>query len=175
MTRSLTELLIFRMRLLPFRDNQIMNMERKTIQREEGWQKKLYEALIKYRNSPFKPGKHDCCFAICNVVKIYTGTDLAKSFRKYRTKKKIKNILTKYGSVESIADEVAKEYNIMEVPPLTAQRGDIVLVNGKDEDSDEPLQTLAVVGLDGWHVYGAGSIGWNELTLQEVIKAWHIE
>ena len=95
-----------------------------------------------------------------------TGIDLAGDYRSYKTKAEALRLLKKYGGVAGIAEAIAKEHGILEIPPLNAQRGDVCLFDIGRGD------TLGVVV--GEHIFAPGSDGLIGFPLEQAKRAWRI-
>jgi hypothetical protein len=143
----------------------------KTIQRVIDWEQKLDRFVAERAQSPFVWGRHDCCIFACDAVLIMTDVDLAADFRdKYSSASGALRMLKAYGgTVEMLAEEIADQFCIFEVPVLYAQRGDVVLL---PSNNDGPA--LGIVSLDGWNCLGAGPEGLVKVPLNQCLKAWRI-
>ena len=120
--------------------------------------------IEKYRSSPFVCGESDCCLAVANIVKAYTGVDIAETFRgKYKTELGARRALKRYagGDIKSAADLILER-----VPVEQASRGDIGLVT---TDSGESLAVL--FNQRAWAMSLSGMV---DLPISSVICAWRI-
>ncbi len=90
-------------------------------------------AFINHRNcEPFKWGKNDCCLLVADWVLFATGNDVADDFRgKYRTKSGAFKQLFKRGLND--VESVFKDRLNLAIPINYARRGDLALVEFKDE------------------------------------------
>jgi hypothetical protein len=149
------------------------------------WQDILHSYLLRRQNEPFSWGSMDCCLFACDAVLEMTGVDLAADFRgKYDSLLTAVKAMKRFVAdadedveepndgesdlVEAVAVTIALQHGIEEVPPLMAQRGDVVLL-------DSPLgKGLGILGLRGTHVHSAGPDGVVDVPLQECSRAWRI-
>ncbi len=136
------------------------------LKRLPNWPELLAGKIDDARNLPFVWGENDCCLFAAHCVEIITGIDLAGDYRSYETKADALRLLKKYGGVARIAEVIAKEYSIPEVPALYAQRGDVCLfdIGGGD--------TLGVVA--GEHIFAPGQDGLVGLPVLQAVRAWRI-
>ena len=139
--------------------------------RFQDWPLRLEAYLSFVSEDAFAWGSNDCALFACNVARELTGVDLAEKFRgKYHTKAGAYAALKKFsgGGLESIATKMAAEHGMKEVPPLMAQRGDIVLL----ETTQGP--TLAIVSMDGIHVTAPGPASLELWPLDKGRRAWRV-
>lgn len=147
------------------------------------WPSLLAKYLAERMNAPFVWGKNDCCLFACDAVFEMTGFDLAIDFRgKYDSAlsavRAMKDFTAKVATgakeidsahlVGAVADAIAKEHAIVEIPVLNAQRGDVALVLAARGES------LGIVALDGRNVLSPGEKGLVPLPLKTALKAWRI-
>ena len=83
----------------------------------------------------FKWGENDCCLFAADWVLALTGADHAESLRgKYATALAAYRLLGPRGVAGQIEDAATRS-GWSEIPPLTAQRGDVAIVDdGKGRD-----------------------------------------
>lgn len=137
--------------------------------RHHDWVERLDRFIRESHTKPFKWGSFDCCLFSCDAVRAMTDVDLAADFRgKYRSKTGAAKLMKKFKGVEGIAWKVAAEHSLIEVPALTAQRGDVVLL---DTDLGP---ALGVVSLDGRFAWFAAPEGLAARRLPDFRKAWRI-
>ena len=114
------------------------------MQRHTDWPDRL-AAFLK-ACPPFAWGRCDCALFACNAVRAITGVDMAAGFRgRYRSPLgAVRQISASCGgkSIEDLAEAMARNLDIEEIPPAYAQRGDVVLVDSVIEG--RPMPTLAV-------------------------------
>ena len=141
------------------------------------WQALLHYYLLRRQNEAFKWGTMDCCLFACDAILELTGVDLAADFRgKYDSVRSAVKVMREFVTteagdmhlVEAVAQKIAWDFDIVEVPVLMAQRGDVLLLNS-------PLdKSLGLLGLRGTHVHCAGTDGVVEVPLAECLRAWRI-
>jgi hypothetical protein len=145
------------------------------------WQELLHEYFLRRQNEAFKWGTMDCCLFACDAILELTGVDLAEDFRgQYDSLLSAVRVMKKFIGqeptssdeefhlVEAVAEKVAANFGLEEVPVLMAQRGDVLLL-------DSPLgKGLAILGLRGTHAHCAGPDGTVDVPLQECLRAWRI-
>jgi len=139
-----------------------------TLRRFEDWPLRLEAAVTERAGKPFQWGDHDCCLAVCDVVKEMTGTDLARGLRRYKTKRGAMNRMGRFGGVAGVAAAMAEKYHVEEIDPPFCQRGDVVVI----EADQGP--TLGIVWLDGRTVMAASEVGWSEHPLEKATRAWRV-
>lgn len=138
------------------------------------WALKLEAAFLHNRNRPFEWGKHDCALFACNVIQVMTGKDLAFDFRgKYTTELGAARAIREFnggsGDLDLLAEKVCAKYGMEEIPPVFAQRGDVVIALSADSQ-----KALCIVGLCGRLAYGAGPDGLTRLPMASWIRAWRV-
>ncbi len=140
------------------------------MKRRDGWEARLQNVFSTFIDKPFEYGSHDCALFVCNCVREMTGEDPALDYRnRYRNRKGALKILSK-SKLESIATRIAVCLSAKEIPPLYAQRGDVVLLDATMGD----CPALGIVDLTGEKVWGAGIEGLVAFPLSEARRAWRI-
>ena len=122
--------------------------------RNEFWLASLEAYLASKMYQPFEWGVHDCALFAAGAIQAMTGMDVASSYRgKYSDESGAYEVLEKVtgiknATVEDAMSVASSYYNcIRPIPPLQAQRGDIVSY----EHEGKP--TLGVVGVNGTYAY----------------------
>ncbi len=136
------------------------------IKRLPDWPERLARKIDASRNQPFVWGENDCCLFAADCIRAITGVDLAKPYRIYTSQAQALRMLHKRGGVVGIADTVAAKYNIPEIQPLTAQRGDVCLFDIGRGD------TLGIVA--GEHIFAPGAIGLIGFPILQAVRTWRI-
>lgn len=136
------------------------------IKRLSDWPERLAGKINASRNQPFVWGENDCCLFAMDCVNAITGVDLAKPYRGYSTQIQALRMLNKNGGVAGIADVVAEKYNIPEIQPLKAQRGDVCLFDIGRGD------TLGIVA--GEHIFAPGADGLIGFPILQAVRTWRI-
>lgn len=139
--------------------------------RREDWPARLNEAIAARLRVRFAFGAHDCCLFAADVVQAMTGLDPAARFRdRYRTAHGAARVLKRAGGLEPLMEQIAAAHGMPEVPPLTAQRGDVVLL---DAEPDTVNPALGVVAPDG-RIAAAGPDWLAFLPLRAARRAWRV-
>jgi hypothetical protein len=126
------------------------------------WQTRFAEFARARRNEPFAWGSNDCCLFAADCVEAITGEDPAKDLRGYTTALQAARIVKAHGGM---AQFVTARIGV-EIPPLMANVGDLVLVvvNGHD--------TLTVC--NGSNVIGPGPSGMMCCGMGLAKAAWRV-
>jgi hypothetical protein len=146
------------------------------------WPELLHDYIERKRYAPFVWGKNDCCLFACDAVFEMTGFDLAIDFRDaydsalsaVRAMRKFVAADSGKGSPETdhlvgaLAEKIAAQHSIQEIPVLMAQRGDVVLLLAERGES------LGIVGLRGHIAHAPGPAGIVDVPLSQCVKAWRI-
>jgi hypothetical protein len=128
------------------------------------WPSRLFDFVAERWEAPFVWGENDCVLFAADAVLAITGGDLAAQHRgTYDSALGAARLLKELGGIESLPVAAGLE----EVPPLMAQRGDVVLV-----DQEERGPTLAVVV--GEFVAGPGPNGVAYLPASSAVRAWRV-
>lgn len=137
--------------------------------RNPDWVSSYLSYMDFYSTQPYRYGTHDCFISPCNIVLDMAGVDLAYDLRDY-TEEYAVGVLFDNDGVSSILEQKALEHNIPEIPPMMAQRGDIVI--GKREGG---RGELGIIGPDNRYGYFASPpLGWCQLPIQDLLRAWRI-
>lgn len=105
--------------------------------RKQNWPRIIAEEIKALQSTPFSWGEKDCCLAVADIIKSFTGEDLVSEFRgKYKTAKGSLMALTRYGkgSIRATVDT-----KLPSIPIDQAGRGDIGIVK---TDAGESLAIL---------------------------------
>ena len=132
------------------------------------WQSRLHAFHRDHHNTPFAWGQWDCCLWVASAIEAMTGVDIAAKWRgTYSTSMGAeKACLTECGdrTVAAMVAHVAKLNNMPEVPPLFAQRGDMVLTS----------ECLGLVALTGQHVIVLPESGLSLVDSSHIRRAWRV-
>jgi hypothetical protein len=129
------------------------------------WQCVLSKFLIENQNRPFAYGRWDCCLFVCDAIQVMTGTDIAASFRgRYSSQREARQ----FGSVRAIAERVAQEHGMPDIPILRANRGDIALVKRGRSHS------LGLIDLNGRQILVVSAHGLYRIPLSHADHCWHV-
>jgi hypothetical protein len=142
------------------------------LQRTENWEVLLHDFLTERIDKPFEWGMNDCALFTCDCIQALTGTDVATEFRgNYIDEKSAFKIMKKIAgspTVEAVADYVTKQFEMPEVKPLLAQRGDVVLIEGSEG------LALGIVHMDGIHAVFVSPDGLKKLPVRQALRAWRV-
>ena len=131
--------------------------------RFEDWPERLGR-IVEDAHRPFVWGEHDCCLFAANVVLELTGRDYAAELRgTYSSAKSAARVLKWLNGVRGIAGNALGA----EIPPLTAHRGDIVLIH-----TAEHGDTLAVCV--GAHCVAPGVDCLVHVPMSLAVAAWRV-
>ncbi len=132
--------------------------------RYQDWPERLNKIISESSKKPFAWGEHDCCLFAANVVFEITGVDHAAELRgTYKTALQASRALKAAGGVKGIASAALGQ----EINPLTAQRGDVVLVDGEHGD------TLTICM--GVNCIGPSENGLQPVPMTKAVTAWRVE
>ena len=128
------------------------------------WQPRLHAWLRAVRQTPVRPGHHDCCLFGAGAIEAQTGIDIAAPWRgRYTTFAGGRRILRKAGYADHVALIAA---TLPEANVLTALDGDIAIVPTEDGDAVAVVQGAAVFVLTP-----SGSLGLSPMApVQRLFK-----
>ena len=140
--------------------------------RLDNWQSRLSEYLVQCAHTPFRYGQLDCGLFVAESIEAMTGVDVALPLRdKYTNRTEaFAAIKALCGSptMEAVAEYIAREHGIPEVPVLRAQRGDaLVLKSGR-------RSTLGILAMHGTEILTPYEDGILRVTLSLATHAYHI-
>lgn len=144
------------------------------MKRLHDWQTRLSEYLTANTLTPFKYGSLDCGLFVAGAIEAMTGVDVAAPLRgKYRNRREafaeIKSLCGQ-ATMEAIAIHLAEQFDVPEITPSFAQRGDVVVLK-KGRAS-----TLGIIAMHGTEVlmpYRDGILR-VPIHLAKVSHAFHI-
>ena len=96
------------------------------LQRPNNWRVLLVDHVMSKESQPFEWGINDCALFAADAVKVMTGVDFAAEYRDgYKTQLGASRKLARagYSDLEDLASKT-----FIEVPPLTAQMGDLAII-----------------------------------------------
>ncbi len=140
------------------------------LRRLRNWEPKLNKAITDMRSRKFEYGVADCALMACDIVKTLTGTDVAEDIRGTYDRNDVPDL-------EEVADLIAERWDIEEIHPTYARRGDVVLIDlptGEKEGVTAPV--LGVVDMTARMVVYpliGGGIGRVE-AIKRGRRAWRI-
>lgn len=101
--------------------------------RRTGWEKCFAAAWKRAEGRAFDWGRFDCCLWAADAVLAITGVDLAAGLRgTYCTREDAQRLVADRGGLEKLIADLCREGGLEECPPALAQRGDVVLLPGRD-------------------------------------------
>ena len=95
------------------------------IKRYSDWPERLAKFIANTRQKPFVWGENDCCLFAMDCVEAITGHDLAEPYRGYRVRSK--HYFEQVWRCGWNRRCRGRQIQHSEIPPLTAQRGDVYL------------------------------------------------
>jgi len=135
--------------------------------------REFHQFLLARAKTPFAWGSNDCCLFPADAILAFTGVDLATDFRgKYHDEASafalIKSITGGTTAADAAAYCATKHGLVERAHPLTAQRGDLVVIgNGTS-------LIAGIVHLNGRHVISVGESGLLRLSILNVKRAWAV-
>ena len=131
--------------------------------RKQGWPTIIANGLKAHQEIEFEWGKKDCCMAVADIFKLYTGWDFAEKFRgKYTTASGSLRALKRYGAgtIEATIDTMMKRTS----DPM---RGDLAMV------STSAGESLAIIfSNQAWAMSESGLVS---LPMSAVVTSWSVE
>ena len=114
----------------------------------------------------------DCGLFVANAIEAMTAIDVAEPLRGTYTNRReafaaIK-ALCGQASMEAVAEYLAKQHGLPQVPVLCAQRGDpVMLRHGR-------TSSLGILAMHGTEILTPYKDGLLRLPLSHATRAWHI-
>lgn len=150
--------------------------------RRHDWGGRLGQVILDASTREWRWGVHDCCaFVVDCILAQRTGLDLPPRLADYLaaddpSEDDADGLLREFDGVEGIALAVAKANGFAEVSWRLAQRGDIVLVRGREDNRRSNECALGVVDTSGQRVAIADGVGLRFVRLREgyAVRAWRI-
>ena len=120
------------------------------LSRFHDWPERLIAFLEDRRKRPFVWGEHDCTLFVADAVLAMTGTDMAAGFRgQYNSAVSGYGLMRQLGfnSADELVEHYAKQFEIAEIAPMMARRGDVLLL--RTANIPDRLSPLGIVAPDG--------------------------
>lgn len=140
--------------------------------RVANWQSELSAYLVSTYAVPFRYGQLDCGLFVAGAIAAETGIDVAAGLRgRYRNRREAFAAIQAMcgsASMAAIADHLARQFDIAEIPVLMAQRGDAVQLRSGRRAS------LGIVAMHGTEILTPYRAGILRLPLTEATRAWRI-
>jgi hypothetical protein len=114
----------------------------------------------------------DCGLFTAGALEAMTGVDLGARFRgKYAGNISAEKAMRRFcgGDLERLAETIAKEYELKEVAPRMAQRGDAVLI-GDGENGP----ALGVIDIRGNVAVTVSAAGLAYRDRESILRAWRV-
>ncbi len=135
------------------------------ITRLPDWPERLQTYLDSCEVKTFGYGRFDCAIFATEAVQSITGTIFMVP--RYSS---LKEALAAVGSVHKLRKFMrlyAVQHELPSIPPLTAQRGDVVLIRRRKGYS------LGVIGMNGM-IHAPGKRALLQLPLTDAVEAWRV-
>lgn len=135
----------------------------------QDWPEKLDKFIKDNIHKPFVYAENDCCIFAAEAIRIMTGKDIMEDIRgKYDGKESGYKFIKRFAEdLVGTVRKVMEKHNFKEIPPLTAQRGDVVIYETNFGDT---------VGIClGEKIVTPGNDGIISNSVLEGRTAWRIE
>lgn len=132
--------------------------------RVENWPSIMRRAIAAHARQPFVWGASDCSF-VFDIIRDMTGRDPIAEIRGYSSELGALRALRAAGYATTL-DLI--ERNFVEIPPATAQRGDI----GYPSNIAHPLMSPAII--DGANCYSKEPRGAVVFPRNHIARAWRV-
>ena len=136
--------------------------------RFQDWETRLLDAMEATKDVLCQYGDHDCCKSAARLIHAMTGVDFSADFPPYAQRKKAFRIIARNGGFERMLESIATKYNLEEVPPTMARRGDPVMVQ------TERGMAAGIVDLTGKRIIIPAGRGWAFISVQHASRAWRL-
>jgi len=124
--------------------------------------------LLRCYAQPFQYGVMDCGLFVAGAIEAMTGVDVARELRGYHNRAQafasIRQVCGRR-NMTAIADHLATQFGIAEVPLLMAGRGDAVQFR---------TGRLGLVAMHGTELLTPYKDGLLRLPLNQAVRAWRI-
>lgn len=151
------------------------------IKRNSNWPEVLSDMVAAARKRPFEFGKHDCCVFVANIVRAYTGTDLARGLRGYKNAAGATRMLRKNGkgTLLRTMQAVMKKHDCPKVKTVKLlKRGDVCMVRmelpSRLQRQPRGGKTEWVVGICVGRYAAFASDGVALIPIENVNRGWHV-
>ncbi len=143
------------------------------LSRRHDWPARLHESVDAARGRPFVWGGADCCLFACDCILAMTGVDPAAHFRgRYKSAAGARRSLQAFAGagLAATVERITRELAMPEIPPLMAQRGDVVLIAAPEC----PPECLALAICCGGRIAAQGPDGLTLIPLARALRAWRV-
>jgi len=148
------------------------------ITRKSNWPEILLREVAAAKSKPFTFGSHDCCMFTSSLVKSFTGVDLAKRLRGYKTAAGATRMLKKNGkgTLLRTMDAVMKEHGCEKASHIgMLKRGDVVMTKIPLPASvDHSGVNEWAVGVCLGEVAAFASDGVAMIPMSSINRGWHV-
>lgn len=133
------------------------------MERLADWEQRLGDIVAQRLAQPFVWGSNDCVLFAADCVQAMTDVDLAADWRgQWDDQSSAVRVIVRVGGLEAVVQKLG----FRPVPPLFAQRGDVVL------HRREGVDALAVCV--GNALAAPGETGLIFFALEHGVVAWHV-
>jgi hypothetical protein len=145
--------------------------------RHHDWPKRLEAYLNKRKEMGFSWGVNDCCaFAFGAAVAMGLPDPTPDEAKNYRSANGAERVIRRLGGTLEKSFEIAmSKAGFREIPPLTAQRGDVTLTDIVTVDG-APSPAFGIVDLDGRKaLFVKQEGGLSAIPMKSCRRAWRVE
>ena len=135
--------------------------------RRRDWEARLHHALDRVRHLPFSRAEWDCVRFMAYGLDAMTGQGWEVPLT-YATDLQAARHLRRAGGLQNIVDAALRPHGIERISPAFAQRGDVVMCEGK------PFPSLGIHFGDVVLTIIEGAGGICTLPPDRITYAWHI-
>lgn len=136
--------------------------------RRPDWQSRLSAYIVAAAHRPFQYGVQDCGLFVAGAIEAMTGVDVAAELRGYRNRTQAYDAIRRVCGrrrMDAVADHLARQFGIEEIPPAFAQRGDAV---------QRQAGSLGIVAMHGTELLTPYKDGLLRLPMSRALRAWRI-
>ena len=145
------------------------------MQRYSDWASRLEVFLHEQRERKFKYGEFDCCLFVCDAIRVMTGQDPGGRFRgRYGSRRQAELLVRELGGWGGLAGDAAHRFEMYEVPPPQALRGDVALLGDYLVRRRRWNYSLGLVSLDGRHLLAASAYGIAAAPRDLAVRCWRV-
>lgn len=109
---------------------------------------KWLDVIAEAECKPYKLGEHDCLRLACRVVEARSGVDYWPRFAGYKTKRQSLAVIARIAP--TLREAITSTLGTPELPPVFAQRGDLVIYRDDEEHIGVCVgENVVVLGADG--------------------------
>lgn len=132
--------------------------------RKEGWEARLYEFLEAAGKRPFSwKNRWHCCEFVRQALSAQCEIEI--EVPDYSGKRGAAKVVKSFGGFEPLVETLANDLGLTEIPPLTAQRGDVVMI-----EEGEKLIGISI----GAKIAVLSEVGLIVKSIKEGKRAWRL-